>query len=369
MDRFYDLILTPDVESERGRYTLSPVNEKKNHFVNCIHGIRSEVMLTRDEARRQLDIDADERLVYISAGAGGDPNVERDLDVLIDTLLENHKIRLLVGYGPLYKGTVRFHRRMISFQDVGVSRFFRGVDLAFSAAGYNTYQELLAAGVPAAFFAQSKKMDRQDERIRLGDERGWNLTLTEVIPEAIRMLLISLTTEKTVREMKMKLTERNSEIGAGQGATIAAYRVLDMTTRGTNALISGDKLKIVYILRLLWSGECRQHGFTDVNADRFVCVARLVLAMQSFPHHPSEPNPSEESRAFLRAFSEGGQDLKAHHRLSMIIDQAVKLMQLATEKKLTNGQLLDLMRDVLRRESDLSQLEARVRTNAATVNG
>lgn len=369
MEQFYDLILTPDVESERERYTLSVANDKKNHFVNCIHGVRPEAMLTRAEARHQFDIDSDEHLVYISAGAGGDPNVERDLDVLIDTLLAEPRVRLLVGYGPLYKGTVRFHRRMISYQDVGVSRFFRGVDFAFSAAGYNTYQELLAAGVPAAFFAQAKKMDRQDERVRLGDERGWNLTLKEVTPDAIRMMVLSLMTDKTVLGIKAKLEERSAEIGAGQGAVTAAYRVLDMMTRGTNVMVPGDKLKIVYVLRLLWSETCQRHGFTDVNAEKFTCVARLVLAMQSYPHHPSDPNPSEESRAFLRAFSEGRQDEKAHERLTMIVDQAVKLMQFAAEKKLVNGQLFDLMRDVLRRESDLSLLEARVRANVAAVSG
>jgi hypothetical protein len=54
---------------------------------------------------------------------------------------------------------------------------FGGLDFAISAAGYNSFHELLHAGVPTAFFAQEKIADEQSRRVRAAVEAGCALAL------------------------------------------------------------------------------------------------------------------------------------------------------------------------------------------------
>ena len=74
--------------------------------------------------------------------------------------------RVIVGYGPLYKGVIHYaNRQAIPFTGTRVNRYFAGVDLAISAAGYNSVEELQAANVPTLFYGLEKGFDDQFEII------------------------------------------------------------------------------------------------------------------------------------------------------------------------------------------------------------
>lgn len=173
----YDLVLIPDSEENSEFY---PKIETDKTFTGVIHGYRPESVHSREKARQLLGVDKDERLIYLSSGGGGDANVEREINAVIDALSERKDIKLLVGYGPLYRGDVRYDSNLIPYTGGEIRKYFGGLDGAISAAGYNTYQELLAARVPTLFFYQKKGMDDQCERVLEGESKGWNFSLSDV---------------------------------------------------------------------------------------------------------------------------------------------------------------------------------------------
>jgi len=117
----------------------------------------------RRALRRELGVESERRLVYISAGGGGDPGSEAALRAIVLALPPD--VHALVGAGPLYRGARLTGPRLTWFTEPDVARFFPALDAAISAGGYNTVHELMHLGVPAAFFAQDKIADRQAERI------------------------------------------------------------------------------------------------------------------------------------------------------------------------------------------------------------
>ncbi|MGE0489870.1 MAG: hypothetical protein AB7S38_11750 [Vulcanimicrobiota bacterium] len=166
----YDRILVPDHPERAEHYPLPTKAAQRRVFVGPIHGYRPD--LSRQQARDYFQVPDQARLIYLSGGGGSDSREQ--LADLVSTLAADPRNFLLVGYGPLHRGEVVYRPNVIPLFTPDASRFFPGLDAAISAAGYNSYQELLAARVPTLFFAQVKGMDRQDQRVAHGLEAGWH---------------------------------------------------------------------------------------------------------------------------------------------------------------------------------------------------
>lgn len=166
--QLYNLIVVPEDNAPH------LAGNSKVRTVGKIQGFLPENALSRQDAREFLGVSSEERLLYLTGGGGGDATLQNCFDRAISSLAALPKTILLVGYGPLYRGDMCFSKRnVIPIQSSKVSSYFQGVDCAISAAGYNSHEELLAAGVPTLFYAQKKGMDRQDLRIRDSMEHGW----------------------------------------------------------------------------------------------------------------------------------------------------------------------------------------------------
>ncbi|MBW2255727.1 MAG: UDP-glucosyltransferase, partial [Deltaproteobacteria bacterium] len=126
---------------------------------------RSE-LLDRDDARRALGIPAGRRAVYVSLGGGGDLAAPGTLPRLVDRLAERgwHAV---VGAGPLYEGPERRGPGVTWLDRYVPLELLTGVDAAVSACGYNTFHELMYAGVPTVFLPQERIADDQEERARV----------------------------------------------------------------------------------------------------------------------------------------------------------------------------------------------------------
>ncbi|MEM9188355.1 MAG: hypothetical protein AAGF12_04230 [Myxococcota bacterium] len=290
--RLYDRILIPDHEAAKPRYRIDDEVALRTTFVGPIHGFDSTSAWSREAVRAHFDVKDDERLVYLSAGGGGDANASAELERWIEAFSLHEKTRLLVGYGPLYPGEKIYRRNMIALTEPGVARYFRGVDAAVSAAGYNSYQELLAAEVPTLFFAQEKGMDRQDERVAIGANAGFHLGLrdrfgTEFLPDADPAELAEAAEALFDSEVRSCLQENLRTRDARSGATRAAREILSLlATRSGLGLASADV-----------DEACRWRASFD--APRFVEAARAYRRFRRYAADPGaialeqarEPNP------------------------------------------------------------------------------
>ena len=263
----YDRIVVPDWPEERERYPAPRSIRDRRRFVGPLHGFRPELALTRDELHAHFDIPGDRRVVYVSAGGGGDEHAPPELERLVEAIATDPRLHLLVGYGPLFRGRRIYRANVTPLGEPDVSRFFGGVDAAVSAAGYNTYQELLAAVVPTIFYAQHKGMDRQDERVKRGVARGWHdafdsegarSNVAEMDPTLIRSKVAALL-EGEKRAGILAALERRPE---APGATRAAAELLALHSSLPDSPIDRQKLYEAAALRLAWQGA-REPTFVE----------------------------------------------------------------------------------------------------------
>lgn len=172
----YDRILVPGELGASRRTADSSVASKTRHTGPILLRSREELR-PRDEARRRLGIPEDRLGVWLSAGGGGDPRAGSGIETLVETLRPETDLHLVVGAGPLYGGAPLRGPNITWLTDFNAMQDFAGLDFAVSAAGYNSFHELLHAGVPTAFFAQEKIADEQSRRVRAAAEAGCALSV------------------------------------------------------------------------------------------------------------------------------------------------------------------------------------------------
>lgn len=229
--RLYDEVIVPHVEGRAP--DVARVLDRPASWVGDVLSVDAAPE-DRAVLRAELGLrDEGVRLVYLSAGGGGDPGSEEALGSLVDALRDREDLHLLVGAGPLYRGRRLGGARLTWFTDPGVARFFSALDAAISAGGYNTVHELLHLGVPSAFFAQDKIADQQAERIARIADAGAALAVTDLTPAVIAQALTTLLSHGGA------LSARARALVPENGARFAAAHALSALPGRDRAIMLG----------------------------------------------------------------------------------------------------------------------------------
>lgn len=204
----YDRILIP-VEPAAPQRTFDTGIAAKTRHVGPIMLRSHEELRPREEARRRLGIPENKLGVWLSAGGGGDLHAGDCLETLVETLRGEPDLHLVVGAGALYGGAPLRGPNITWLTCFNAMEDFAGLDFAVSAAGYNSFHELLHTGVPTAFFAQEKIADEQERRVRVASEIGCALSINlgsdgKPNTEDIRLVLEAFRNPQLRAEMAQK---------------------------------------------------------------------------------------------------------------------------------------------------------------------
>lgn len=151
--------------------------------------IRSrEELLPRDQARAQLGVPKGARAIYLSVGGGGDLRAPEILPKLVQRL--RGSCHLVVGAGPLYQGPELRGPGITWLSRYVPMTLFPGLDGAVSAGGYNSFHELMHAGVPTVFLPQPRIADDQEERVMRAVQAGAGFRATTLgqVPDLVAQL-------------------------------------------------------------------------------------------------------------------------------------------------------------------------------------
>lgn len=130
-----------------------------------------EELLPRGDARAALGVPDDRRAVYVSLGGGGDLSAAGTLPRLVGPLVARGW-HVVVGAGPLYVGPELRGPGITWLDRYAPIELFSALDAAISAAGYNSFSELMYCGVPTVFLPQPRLADDQAARAREAEAAG-----------------------------------------------------------------------------------------------------------------------------------------------------------------------------------------------------
>jgi UDP-N-acetylglucosamine--N-acetylmuramyl-(pentapeptide) pyrophosphoryl-undecaprenol N-acetylglucosamine transferase len=197
----YDLLLVPEVDAP----VLAPKAMQSSivHVGTVLSRERWE-LTPREEARKQLGISPEQRCVYISAGGGGAPEVSQHLAAAVHAFASDPRFSVVVGSGPLYRGPPL---RGVTTMSGAAAEWSLAFDVAVAAAGYNTYGELMFAGVPTVFLPQSKLADDQGARAQHAVDAGAAVLLEDL--SQIRQAAMTLMARAGASEAARSLVPEN----------------------------------------------------------------------------------------------------------------------------------------------------------------
>jgi len=167
----YDSIIVPESEASC-KVKIPSGLASKTEFFGAVMCREKDELFDRNTVRRTLNVKENEFLIYLSMGGGGDLQAEADIFRFYKILSRVSDVRIVVGAGELYGGRRIYAPDVIWLSNENAFELMNGFDAGIAAAGYNSFHELLFAGVPTVFFPQHKWADDQLSRARRASQAG-----------------------------------------------------------------------------------------------------------------------------------------------------------------------------------------------------
>ncbi len=181
-----------------------------------------EDLMDRSAARLELGMDPEAPALLLSLGAGNINDIASDLDLFADAAAA------LPGGWHTYAtkppiarvgGPRRDHVRPVSVYPL--AKYLNAFDAAVVAAGYNSYHEVVLAGLPSAFVPNLETItDDQLARSRYAEQQGFGVSVPAVTAESAHAALAWLTDPGQAARARAAAVAAYPDNGAGEAMAL-----------------------------------------------------------------------------------------------------------------------------------------------------
>ncbi len=218
--QFFDRVIEPGdraLDNDRGATRSAP----DATVVAPITYLSDSEMASRDEARQYLGLASGERAVLLNLGAGNINDTSGVLRTCVDRLGDAEGVRVFAVQSPIAVERTGLADRVTAIDVYPLSKYLRGFDFCVAAAGYNSFHEVLAAGLPTAFVPNDETItDDQRGRAQWADEQGVAICMDDETPAEVCRALDRLSDKATIRSIRERLSALERVDGAAEAASI-----------------------------------------------------------------------------------------------------------------------------------------------------
>lgn len=221
--RFFDRIIEPGEYA--GERDTGPTVVRR-HEVDPVPPVRlldAEELLPKDRAIGELGLSPDRPSALIQLGGSATRDVRDLIDRVVQKLSRLDGLQLVVA--DWNAGTVLQQQwpgvRLL--RGFPISRFFNAFDFSVAAAGYNTYHEVIAFGLPTVFVANRQpSMDDQGARAEYAQDHGVGFDVPEDELHLLPAICEALLNERANALIRRNCSGFDRTNGASEAAGIIA---------------------------------------------------------------------------------------------------------------------------------------------------
>lgn len=171
-EQHFDAVVEPrDLAGERDR-GLTAQQRTGIRLIDPIRLLDADDLLPPEEARAALGINSSRPTVLLQLGAGNNYDYATLRRTAIALLRERYDADVRVAEWPIADQPIKLPDGVGVLKEFPLSRYLKAFDLVISAAGYNSFHELLLAGVPAIFVPnEHPQQDDQLGRARFAEQQ------------------------------------------------------------------------------------------------------------------------------------------------------------------------------------------------------
>jgi hypothetical protein len=224
-ERHFDAVVEPrDLAGAEDR-GLTVQSRARTRLVDPIRLLDAGDILSRGEARTALGIDPSRPAVLLQLGSGNNYDYATLRRVAIALLQERYAADVRVAEWLIAEQPIKPPEGVGILEEYPLSRYLRAFDLVISAVGYNSFHELLLAGVPAIFVPnEHPQQDDQLARARFAERQGVGACVR--VREIYRL---SAWVERLLQpEERQRIAERCARLDQSNGAFELATFIEEM---------------------------------------------------------------------------------------------------------------------------------------------
>jgi len=172
-ERHFDAVVEPqDLAGDWDR-GLTATSRARTRPVAPVRLLDEGELLARDAARDALGLDPEHPAVLLLLGAGNNFDYATVQRSALALLGRRPELQVAAAEWPMAERRLELPAWVRRLDVFPLARHLRAFDLALSAVGYNSFHELLLAGVPAIFVPnENPQQDDQLTRARFAERHG-----------------------------------------------------------------------------------------------------------------------------------------------------------------------------------------------------
>jgi hypothetical protein len=228
----FDLVIEPGELAE----TADPMHARAESapFVTVapVLSVPRRRRLSRSVARRLLGLPADRPVILLALGAGSNFDMEPARKAALDTFADIFIFEPINSISAHPKASAGAHhiRRAV----FPLAMYLSAFDGAISAAGYNSFHELVSSGIPTVFVPnEAPEMDLQEMRADYAERCSWAQVARAYDPYGLRRALQRLRD----RDWREEARGRMTRIETGWDGAEQAAGLITLSTRRRRAVI------------------------------------------------------------------------------------------------------------------------------------
>ncbi|MEK0085613.1 glycosyltransferase [Benzoatithermus flavus] len=227
LSRFFDAVIEPAEAAAAADTGVTAGAEDAPVVVPPVMLLDRSDLLPPAAAREALGLDAGRPAALVQLGSGNNNDIESRLDHIVEAAsrldLQLVVAEWLIQHNPVRRKGVRY---LSAFPN---ARYFKAFDLAVSAAGYNSFHELLHHGLPCIFLPNdNQKVDDQRARAAWAESEGAGVCVPRGAESAIASYLAAFLDPSLRRSM----SRRARALCPTNGAEAAAGAIANVIARG-----------------------------------------------------------------------------------------------------------------------------------------
>jgi UDP:flavonoid glycosyltransferase YjiC (YdhE family)/glycosyltransferase involved in cell wall biosynthesis len=221
--RYFDLVVEPSDIAEA--VDRGPTSLDRSAVVKLppISLLDPEDLFSSEDAARRLRLDPARPAVLIQLGSGWKRDLAAMNDAVLAVLSERPAIQPVVAEWMIADAGLTSWPQVPRLKAFPIARYYNAFDFTISAAGYNSFNEIVSFGIPAIFVAHGDA-DDQPGRAAFAEQNGAAFCVPEADVRTIGPMVDALLDER----LRMLMKANCGRLARGNGARDAAQAIVDL---------------------------------------------------------------------------------------------------------------------------------------------
>jgi UDP:flavonoid glycosyltransferase YjiC (YdhE family) len=169
----FDVVLEPGDIAGSDDHGITRHHRERTLDVAPVRLLDNEQLLSREAARAELGLDPEKTALLIQLGARNNFDFQSIHNAALNHIEDRQDIQVAFGEWLISDKPVDLPNSVVRMPGYPFARYFNAFDFAISAVGYNSFHELLFAGIPTILVPnEATKQDNQVARSLYADRHG-----------------------------------------------------------------------------------------------------------------------------------------------------------------------------------------------------